>query len=94
MAEPFQPGDRVRVQAVYLPGHIRTPFYVRGQIGVVDRVLGPFRNPEELAFGRSGEPKQYLYRVRFQQTDLWPDYQGPAHDTLDVDLYHPWLNPA
>ena len=85
------PGDRVTVLAVDVPGHIRTPYYVRGCSGVVERVVGAFRNPEELAYGRSGEPRRVLYRVRFLQRDLWPDYAGAAHDTVDVDLYEHWL---
>ena len=51
MAE-FAPGDRVRVRADHPPGHIRTPFYLRGRVGEIERVLGAFANPEELAFGR------------------------------------------
>lgn len=94
MPESFCPGDRVRVHAVYPPGHVRTPFYVRGKVGVVERMMAAFPNPEDRAFGHHGGAKQILYRVRFRQLDLWPDYEGPAHDTLDVDIYHHWLTPA
>src|ERR1700741_5203804 len=31
----FQPGDRVRVRADYVPGHVRMPGYVRGKTGIV-----------------------------------------------------------
>jgi nitrile hydratase len=90
----FATGDRVRVRVAFPPGHVRTPFYIRGKTGVVERVLGPFRNPEELAYGRSGEPAQPLYRVRFVQRDVWPDYAGPAADTVDIEIYQHWLEPA
>ena len=73
------------------PGHVRTPAYVRGKRGWIERVHGEFRNPEELAYGRTGEPKQVLYRIRFAQKDVWPGYTGPAGDTLDVELYEHWL---
>jgi hypothetical protein len=90
----FSVGERVRVREAYPLGHIRTPFYVRGRIGVIERVCGAFGNPEELAQMRSGEPKQPLYRVRFRQQDLWPDYAGPAHDVVEVEIYQHWLEPA
>jgi nitrile hydratase subunit beta len=88
------PGARVTVIDVDVPGHIRTPQYVRGRSGVIERVVGAFRNPEELAYGRSGEPRRVLYRVRFLQRDIWPDYTGAAIDTIDVDLYEHWLRGA
>jgi nitrile hydratase len=89
----FQVGDRVRVRKVDSQGHIRTPHYVRGKTGVIERFAGYFKNPEELAYGRSGEPKRALYRVRFVQSHVWPDYDGAAGDTLDIDLYEHWLQP-
>jgi nitrile hydratase len=94
MATRFSPGDQVTVRRAFPPGHIRTPYYARGGTGVVERVCGAFGNPEELAFGRSGEPKQMLYRVRFEQAALWPNYDGPPADTIDIELYEHWLEPA
>jgi nitrile hydratase len=90
----YQRGDRVRVHAWDAPGHVRTPWYVRGRNGVIERYCGSFPNPEELAHGRDGLPMQPLYRVRFRQGELWPSYQGPAQDTLDVDIYQHWLERA
>jgi nitrile hydratase subunit beta len=90
----FVVGASVRVRNVVAPGHIRTPYYIRGKTGVIERFVGYFRNPEELAYGRSGEPRRALYRVRFVQSDVWPDYDGAAGDTLDIDLYEHWLEPA
>ncbi|HTH96555.1 MAG TPA: SH3-like domain-containing protein [Stellaceae bacterium] len=87
----FAPGDRVRVANLHPPGHRRTPFYVRGKSGVIERVCDPSLNPEELGYGFSGEPRRVLYRVRFAQRELWPDYAGPAGDTVDVDIYEHWL---
>jgi nitrile hydratase len=72
-------------------GHIRTPVYVRGKEGVVTKLLGKFPNPESLALGRDGLPAKALYEVSFQQTELWPDYNGPETDTLVIDLYEHWL---
>ncbi len=95
----FAAGDRVRVRRADPPGHVRTPFYIRGKTGVIERVLGDFPNPEERAYGRSGLPKQPLYRVRFLQVDVWPDYAQPEAqardiDTVDIEIYEHWLEPA
>ncbi len=90
----FAPGDRVFVDKRYPRGHCRTPFYIRGKTGVIERICGQFANPEDLAYGRGGLPKRPLYRVRFRQTDLWPAYTGEADDTVDVEIYEHWLRPA
>jgi hypothetical protein len=90
----FQPGSQVTVRLGNPPGHIRTPWYIRGKTGTVERICGSFANPEELAYGRSGEPRQVLYRVRFEQRHVWPDYRGPQNDTIDIELYEHWLDGA
>jgi nitrile hydratase len=87
----FQPGDRVTVRRANPPGHLRTPFYIRGKSGIIERVLPAFPNPEERAYGRPGLPAQPLYRVRFRQQDVWPDYAGPPGDTVDIEIYQHWL---
>jgi len=87
----FKPGDRVTVRDANPLGHIRTPFYIRGHSGVIERLCGSFGNPEELAQQRSGDPKQPLYRVRFRQKEVWPDYGGNAEDVLEVEIFQHWL---
>ena len=89
----FRTGDRVAVRAAYPIGHVRTPYYIRGKRGVIERLCGVYRNPEELAYARSGLPKQPLYRVRFLQRDVWPEYRGRADDTVDIEIYQHWLEP-
>jgi len=91
---PFEPGDRVRVLDLGKPGHVRTPRYVRGKTGRVERALGEFRNPEDLAYGGDGLPRRGLYRVAFDQRELWEGYEGPAGDSLYVDVYEHWLEGA
>ncbi len=90
----FAPGDAVRVRVAYPPGHLRTPYYARGASGVIERLCGAFANPEELAFNRPGLPAQPLYRVRFRQAELWADYDGPARDTIEIEIYQHWLEAA
>ena len=90
----FKPGDRVRVRTDNRPGHIRTPLYIRGKVGSVERVHGEFRNPETLAYGKDGLPKRPLYLVGFHQGDVWQKYATAPKDTLYVDIYEHWLEPA
>ena len=90
----FAAGSRVRVVTVNPPGHRRTPFYIRGKIGVIERDCGRHLNPEELGYGWAGKPMKRLYRVRFMQGDVWSPYKGHPTDTIDVDIYEHWLTPV
>jgi hypothetical protein len=90
----FAPGARVKVRFAEPPGHLRTPWYIRGQVGEIERLCGAFANPEELAYNRQGLPAQPLYRVRFRQKQVWPDYRGAAQDTIEIEIYQHWLEPA
>jgi nitrile hydratase beta subunit-like protein len=91
VAARFKVGDRVRVREMFPLGHIRTPWYIRGKSGIVERLCGAYPNPEELAYQRSGLPAQPLYRVRFLQREVWPGYSGPQDDTVDLEIYQHWL---
>jgi len=91
-AGKFKPGDRVKVKFEDRPGHLRTPWYIRGKTGWIERVYGEFFNPESLAFGRDGLPKKTLYLVAFNQSDIWGRTNNA--DKLLVDIYEHWLDPA
>ena len=90
----FAPGDAVRVKPGAAPGHIRTPWYLRGCTGRVERICGDFPNPEELAYGRTGAPARALYRVRFTMAELWGAEAERPEDTVDVEIYEHWLEGA
>lgn len=90
----FAVGDRVRIVDLGKPGHVRTPTYVREKTGAIEMYCGRFENPEERGYGRVGGDRIALYRVRFDQHDLWPDYEGPAGDRLVLEIYEHWLAPA
>jgi nitrile hydratase subunit beta len=90
----FAAGDRVRVRALFPPGHCRAPFYARGRTGSVLGLADRQPDPEELAYGRPGLPALPVYRVGFAQGELWPDYAGDARDRVVVAVYEPWLEPA
>ncbi|MGQ0577849.1 MAG: SH3-like domain-containing protein [Betaproteobacteria bacterium] len=90
----FRTGERVAVRASYPIGHVRTPYYIRGKRGVIERLCGAFGNPEELAYARPGLPKLPLYRVRFFQREIWPAYKGGPGDSVDVEIFQHWLERA
>ena len=90
----FHAGDRVRVRNDDRPGHIRTPFYIRGKTGCIERVYGDFRNPESLGHGGDGLPKRTLYLVGFDQNTVWDGYPCGTSDKVFVDIYEHWLDPA
>lgn len=90
----YHPGDLVSVRVGNPATHYRTPSYIQGKKGRVDSFWGVYRNPESLAYGGSGAPKQPLYRVEFNQGDLWENYNGQPADKLLIDIYQHWLDPA
>ena len=88
----FTPGQAVRVKDGSPAGHVRTPSYVRGKQGWIERVHGEFRNPESLAYGGDGLPREPLYMVGFRQPELWhARYAESPGDNLYIDLYEHWL---
>ena len=90
----FDVGSRVRVKTENRDGNPRTPEYIRGKTGVVERICGRFHNPEELAFGKYDGPEKVLYRVRFDQKHVWPDYRGNPADKVEIEIFEHWLEPA
>lgn len=94
MAAKFAANQAVRVRKDYPPGHLRTPYYCRGKLGVIERVLPAFVNPEEEGYGRVDGEKQTLYRIRFAMRELWPEYPGPSHDGVEIEIYEHWIEPA
>lgn len=92
MSVLFSTGSKVRVRSGEMPGHCRTPSYLRGKPGVVIAVHGQFRNPEKLAYHKPGLPRQPLYMVRFAFADVWPGRRsGGADDSIVADIYQHWL---
>ncbi len=83
----------VRIRASMPPGHVRAPAYLRGKTGVIERSLGAFGNPEQLAYGHVAEKKQ-LYRVRFTMAELWGEAAENPEDTVDAEIYDHWIEKA
>ncbi len=90
----YRAGQRVRVASRPHEGHHRTPGYLKGKAGIVERVHASFTNPETGAYGADGLPKLPLYLVGFAQRDVWPGYRGPAGDRIYADIFEHWLEEA
>lgn len=95
MTPRFAPGAEVKVRYDWPhlrgPAHIRTPWYLRGRAGRVQRVLGAFPNPEDLAFSRPAETR-VLYHVLFEQPPLF--HEGKPGDEVLVEIFEHWLEAA
>jgi nitrile hydratase len=88
----FKPGDRVRAKNIHPVSHTRLPRYVRGHVGVVERLHGSHVFPDTVVAGQ-GESPQWLYTVCFDSRELW----GPDADPtvkVSIDAFEPYLDPA
>ena len=94
LSASFKPGDSVLVRVGSPPRHIRTPAFIQGKTGRVERLYGAFPDPETLAYGATYAERVPLYRVRFDQADVWKRYAGRPGDSICVDIYQHWLEPA
>ena len=90
----YRVGERVRVTSRAHDGHHRTPGYLKGKTGTVERVHASFANPEARAYGADGLPRQPLYLVGFTQREVWSAYGGHAGDQIYADLFEHWLEDA
>jgi len=88
----FAAGDRVRAKVMHPPTHTRLPRYVRGHVGIIERVQGCHVFPDSNATG-AGENPQWLYAVSFDSAELWGDASDP-NLTVSVDAWEPYLEPA
>jgi nitrile hydratase len=85
----FAAGDRVRARRMRHRPHTRCPRYVRGAVGVVDRVQGMDVLPELSAYGEEG-PLEPVYAVRFASEALF-GRDGLPHWSVVVDLWESYL---
>jgi nitrile hydratase subunit beta len=88
----FAPGDRVRVRRIHPAGHTRCPRYVRGAVGVVERVQGTDLLPDRATYGLPTEPEP-VYAVAFASQELWGGSDEPPWTVL-LDLFDTYLEPA
>ncbi len=89
--ERFVPGERVRVRADYVPGHIRMPGYIRGKSGIVVSESPAYPFPDAHAHGIAAEDEP-TYDVRFRTEDLWPNSADAA--LVHVAVFQSYLERA
>lgn len=87
----FAVGQTVRIRSAQVFTHIRTPWYVMGKVGTVERVAGVFPDAEQTGYGHANARPVVLYRIQLLMQDIWTDYEGSDTDTLDVEIYEHWL---
>jgi nitrile hydratase subunit beta len=85
----FNPGDQVRAKNINPVTHTRLPRYVRGHVGVVERIHGCHVFPDAVA-SEQGEQPQWLYTVRFTARELWGADADPTV-TVSVEAFEPYL---
>lgn len=86
----FHVGDQVRARNINPVGHTRLPRYVRGKLGVIERIQGSYVFPDSNADG-TGENPQWVYSVVFQGLELWGEDADPSL-TIAVDCWEPYLD--
>jgi nitrile hydratase subunit beta len=90
----YRVGQPVRIAARHHAGHHRTPGYIKGKTGRIERLHASFRNPETRAYGGDGLPEMPLYLVSFAPGDLWPGPAARESDRIYVDVFEHWLEEA
>lgn len=89
----FGVGERVRVKSLRTrPGveHTSLPMYVQSQVGTIERTYRPEPLPDAIIAG-DGPRLDYVYAVRFEGSDLWPD--GDQRTVIHADLFESYLEP-
>ena len=92
VAPRFTAGDRVRARNIHPTGHTRTPRYVRGKSGVIDRDHGVFVFPDTNAVF-AGKTPQHLYSVKFTAREVWGEDASPL-DSVYLDMWDNYLEPV
>ena len=88
----FAVGDRVRVRNEHPEGHTRSPRYVRGKTGVIQRCHGHEIFPDSYSEYLADQP-QVVYSVQFEGREIWGPSAEPA-TLLSIDLWDSYLEPA
>jgi nitrile hydratase subunit beta len=90
----FRVGQRVRARDINPMGHTRSPRYVRGRLGTVERMCGVEPLWDTDTDGRSVTAKpQPVYSVRFPARELWGEKSNQL-DSIYVDMWEDYLEPA
>ena len=94
----FKEGQEVWVKqfetrGIFRRPHLRTPGFVHGKKGVIERYAGSFLSPHVVAWNfdfNQNHEKVPLYRVRFRMQDVWEHSEFP-NDSIEVEVFQQWL---
>lgn len=87
----FATGERVEVRNPPMGDHTRLPGYLRGQVGVVERIFeGNYAYPISTGADGLGVPMP-VYLVRFERSELWGKDVEPLAEPLFAELYETYL---
>lgn len=89
----FSIGERVRTRSEAAPHHTRLPGYLRGKLGIIERVHGPHVFADTNAQGL-GERPQWLYNVVFDEREVWGGDAPAQRFKVSIDAWEPYLVPA
>ncbi|GAB5470305.1 MAG: nitrile hydratase subunit beta [Rhodospirillales bacterium] len=82
----------VRVLNDHPAGHTRSPRYLRGRLGKVERLVGVMQFADSLAASDDPSP-QHCYTVGFDGPEIWGRDAEPGTLVL-ADLWESYLEPA
>jgi nitrile hydratase beta subunit len=88
----FKLGDQVRARNINPLTHTRLPRYVRGHVGIVERINGCHVFPDSAAHDL-GENPQWVYTVVFDSRELWGEGADPTLK-VSIEAFEPYLEPA
>ncbi len=79
--------ESIRTRDAQHGGHTRLPAYLAGKRGTVERVVGEFPFPDDVAAGVR-DSNATLYTIRFEGRELW---SGADCNAVYADLFEPYL---
>jgi len=88
----FKIGDRVRAKNIHPATHTRLPRYVRGHVGLIERIQGCHVYPDSDSLDQ-GDDLQLVYTVVFDGRELWGD-EGDPTLKVSVEAFEPYLELA
>jgi nitrile hydratase len=85
----FKVGDRVRAKNIHPATHTRLPRYVRGHVGLIERIQGCHVYPDSASLDHGDNP-QWVYTVVFDGRELWGDDGDPTLK-VSIEAFEPYL---
>lgn len=88
----FKLGERVRARNIHPKSHTRLPRFVRGHVGVIERIVGSHIFPDARVADGVNRP-EWLYTVTFDNRELWGADADPTV-RVSVEAFEAYLEVA